>query len=906
MSTKEVIHLSSDPNDTIVVRHTMGKGGFGIVSKCLWKGKELAIKREKRQTHYSSLKFEAIVLSECSDLPHIPRLYHSGIAGDSYFLTMELLGKNLRSLARRTSTGTLSAATCAYIAVQCLDALQMLHSRGFVHRDVTPRNLVIGTGNQRNHVYLIDFGLSKRCNPFIISKHRTSGHPFRGTLRYASVAAHRGWELTPYDDIWGLVYSLIQLNTGSLPWNNITNQKQIFLSKLAHQSPSLFNFFPPPFSEFLTSLINTPHNQILPYDLWKGIFGKVLFPLEAHFSYLKGTDILTDDEGSSQDSRVKENFANHPSFEILANLKEKEDGEPTVNKAGLSESGRHGETGKSNKEDSTSDRTRKRKTNEETCEEEGEEMRKSNDDPDGEIQKLVEPNSEPQIPLVPSFPSSTGVVWMEWLDSAISLSGTFMRNQEVTDYAQKNWEDLRKKAARRKEIKKEERAKRRERRREETRKELESGEKSKERPRKKKQNSEWLIEVNRRREQRKRKDEQETEKKRQSAHKSPTDDNRADSGHKQPKQPKSSTLTRHSHKSKTNAKEEHSKETLEDEKEEEQHDLFPVFVFTTHEGTAEETKVNEYLPSLDEDDSSTDDREDIPINADPFSQPQSEVQCPTSPITNPTTPLSHSTTPLLVPTTPLAIPVTSNPFPTPPLIRVTPTLRMLPIEEESHRASVHNHEDPTPTTNRDQAQPTSMFDPSQSHNDSPDELLLPNIHFNPHFSILPPENCPHAPSPSPLASDFTIFRCFDSQVPFPHEEGRLKLNVEQSYPQSASLQRPILTLTSQPPQHASSPSSPNHTSLLDSTDREQIHPSRIPSPPLSISFHSHHSPPLPTRPSSSLLTMQELSIACHSPTPPPTLPLLVENTRKSVGTLSDAPVGFVRRKESRDCSCLLF
>jgi serine/threonine protein kinase len=52
------------------------------------------------------------------------------------------------------------------LADQILEILHFVHSKFIAHRDIKPGNLVLGTGENSNKVYLIDFGLACSCAQF--------------------------------------------------------------------------------------------------------------------------------------------------------------------------------------------------------------------------------------------------------------------------------------------------------------------------------------------------------------------------------------------------------------------------------------------------------------------------------------------------------------------------------------------------------------------------------------------------------------------------------------------------------------------------------------------------------------------------------------------------------------------
>ena len=69
-----------------------------------------------------------------------------------------------------------------------------MHSKNFLHRDIKPENFVVGTANNSNRVYIIDYGLAKRYKDSKSGEHilYRENKNMTGTARYASLNTHKG------------------------------------------------------------------------------------------------------------------------------------------------------------------------------------------------------------------------------------------------------------------------------------------------------------------------------------------------------------------------------------------------------------------------------------------------------------------------------------------------------------------------------------------------------------------------------------------------------------------------------------------------------------------------------------------------------------------------------------------
>ncbi|CAF4490414.1 unnamed protein product [Rotaria sp. Silwood2] len=81
----------------------------------------------------------------------------------------------------------------------------------------------MGTRQKANILHVIDFGLCKQYRDPITHIHisLTYGKSLTGTARYASIYTHRGYEQSRRDDLEALIYILIYLSKGELPWMGI-------------------------------------------------------------------------------------------------------------------------------------------------------------------------------------------------------------------------------------------------------------------------------------------------------------------------------------------------------------------------------------------------------------------------------------------------------------------------------------------------------------------------------------------------------------------------------------------------------------------------------------------------------------------------------------------------------------
>ncbi|MEB2311194.1 MAG: protein kinase [Sorangiineae bacterium] len=149
--------------------------------------------------------------------PNIVPVYELGVEQGTYYIAMEFCeGVTLAELL--LETGPLSPEEGAYVGVEICRALDYAHRRaGIVHRDVTPRNVMI---DDEGAVRLIDFGIAAPAAS-AAGGERVAVEVF-GSPGHMPPEQLAGAALTPATDVFAVGALLLEAWSGSPPFRRAT------------------------------------------------------------------------------------------------------------------------------------------------------------------------------------------------------------------------------------------------------------------------------------------------------------------------------------------------------------------------------------------------------------------------------------------------------------------------------------------------------------------------------------------------------------------------------------------------------------------------------------------------------------------------------------------------------------
>jgi len=195
----------------------LDRGGMGVVYRAadleldrIVALKIIAPEHTKNPDAVQRFKSEAR-LAASLEHPNIVPIHRGGEYHGVLYLAMRFVpGTNLRHLVDR---GPLAIPQIQRVITSVAGALDAAHDRGLVHRDVKPANILISGEGEHEHVYLTDFGLTKRLGT---AESLTRTGAWVGTPDYVAPEQIQAGPVDGRADVYSLGCVLYEMLTGSV------------------------------------------------------------------------------------------------------------------------------------------------------------------------------------------------------------------------------------------------------------------------------------------------------------------------------------------------------------------------------------------------------------------------------------------------------------------------------------------------------------------------------------------------------------------------------------------------------------------------------------------------------------------------------------------------------------------
>lgn len=204
-------------DDRYLIRSHVGSGGMSRVflAEDLVMHREVAIKmlREeyaKDQAAVRRFMHEAKAVSMLSH-PNVVSVYDVAMSSKDKYIVLEYaVGITLKEYLKEK--GPLSAPEAIHIAVQILMGLEHAHSKGIIHRDIKPQNIIIAPDGS---IKVTDFGIAKLPNVETISMSDKA----IGSVHYISPEQASGKPVDHRGDLYSLGIILYEMICNRLPFD---------------------------------------------------------------------------------------------------------------------------------------------------------------------------------------------------------------------------------------------------------------------------------------------------------------------------------------------------------------------------------------------------------------------------------------------------------------------------------------------------------------------------------------------------------------------------------------------------------------------------------------------------------------------------------------------------------------
>jgi len=255
--TKSLKHMYKLTINDFIIESKISKGAFATVSLAHHNqtGDVYAIKTIpqadlKSETSMKRIFTERDILNRLNH-PRVVRFYYSLKDNSNVYLVMEYLkGGDLGTLIDKM--GSFPEEVCKFFVFQILEGLNYLHSKGIIHRDMKPKNILL---TENGYIKITDFGLSYKNEKFSTKEDCSDvSKSAIGTPYYIAPEILMFKRHSVSVDYWSLGIMLYEFIEGTPPFVGDTIEK-ITHSILSAKYDPMFEDHSPELEDFVSRLI---------------------------------------------------------------------------------------------------------------------------------------------------------------------------------------------------------------------------------------------------------------------------------------------------------------------------------------------------------------------------------------------------------------------------------------------------------------------------------------------------------------------------------------------------------------------------------------------------------------------------------------------------------------------------